>query len=264
MKKLLFFAFCTLLFSTKSNAIPPNWPKWVKQIFGCTYDPVPFKKCDPIPNHLGYCSCSYTYINGTSWLWGGCPDLVIPGVFEECETFRGRDKMQQDIDNANNIKIAEFYTGRILIDNNVNPLWTNPVNFNDSNILLDAVKYRMQLAGYIWNDSWLQLSSDPCPIPVSTQPTLLPQANTYISDGQCGQSITVTPNPSNGIFTVDFTNLALNVNTLDIINLSTQGIVFTTNTVSFPMQISIPQIIGQYCIRIYTSNGIYSKIILIQ
>ena len=97
----------------------------------------------------------------------------------------------------------------------------------------------MQLAGYIWNDSWLQLSSDPCPIPVSTQPTLLPQANTYISDGQCGQSITVTPNPSNGIFTVDFTNLALNVNTLDIINLSTQGIVFTTNTVSFPMQISI-------------------------
>ena len=245
-----------------------TYPKWLGEIFGCRWNPKAEVNCTPIPGNSGMCQCEYTFKNITgSWLWGACGDIVLINN-TACEWYPHQALFEELVDKFHKKMVADYYADRIGVDSEVDSLWTDSTNFNDSTTFFNAIKYRVELAGYVWDDNWMTLSNDPCPVPIPTETVIDAQHHVYYNS-DCGTNLIVYPNPNNGVFTIDLENLGeLVVSKLEIIKASDFSVVYSNNSINLhyevTLTVTLPEDNGTYYILAYTANGILTKSIIIE
>lgn len=255
MKKitLLLFLFVATSAINHSQALP----NWVKQMFGCTWtwisQPQPV---EILPNGL----CRFEQaMYGSSWLWGDC-GVDVRSYTSSCELpYAGRPPLPEGPDFqliAN--EMGNLYSlGFTGVDSN----WINPTFLeNNPSELLEAIEYRLELAGYDYDPNWLNLIYEPCPVPAPTITIQLPQEYEYLII--C--PIVVYPNPTQGIFTIDLDANYQNTTKIEVVQNTTGTIVYTKdqNIISSEIIDITNELSGNYTIRVYTTAGMITEIIV--
>ncbi len=258
MKKIVLSLLLSVGTIAYSNAIP----KWLSEIFGCTWA--------WSGNAIGKGTdangmCKYERpMSGSSWLWGSCGTTMEKYTIPCDADPNFRPVRRRTYGEADYQFIANEMVALASNNYNVDPAWTDPIQLQESNTVLNAaVAFKLSLAGYTFDPNWLTLENEPCPVPQPTNAAVIPQYYTFIN-ADCTNNVAVYPNPNSGNFDLQINNYK-DVLSLQVIRISDMSSVLSlTSNFTFNNSIKLNTVAGLHYLRIVTLTGVIYKNILIQ
>lgn len=263
---------CCMLFLSQLKAIPPG--NWFYEIFGCTY-----YACN-IETHVVIGSvppmCYKTYdICSRSWLWGSCGTTYGGNTGEYACSMNVLPIIDADIASRKKQLWKMGLKDKIVAIEGLGypvPIgWKDTSNYDDSTTLKNIVVWRLRLAGYDANLSWLlgngvYIPGDP--LPHITLDVLVPQAeeyggggvpsqnqNTSISQLVSNYNLVVFPNPSNSNSSIKISFQTQSIYCVNIFD-SEGKLVYSNNDYSDLSDINIENWSkGIYFVKTSNSNG---------
>lgn len=253
MKKLFLIVMLFAVTSAANRA--QAVPKWLGEMFGCSWQWIG----SPSYTVLANGQCKFTQsVTGSSWLWGSCGTETYEWV-TNCETpFMNRPPLPEGPSYQMVAGTLENLRGVGYVE--IDPNWTDPEYLESyPGEFQEAVVYRLYLAGYIYNSNWEYLVEEPCPVPGPSTTVYVAQANVFFN--QCPLSI--SPNPSTGVFTVDISGFYNNVTKIQVVSNSTSQVIYQKLTgfaASEQVDISSEDE-GYYTLIVYTLSGNVTELI---
>lgn len=236
-------------------------PKWLNEMFGCswTWSSLATPKGT---NDIGLCKYE-RQMTGTSWLWGSC-GTVTEKYAIPCDADPNFRPIPVTYTTPNYQMIANEMAILEATNHPIDPDWKDTAKLRqDNKVLIGAISYKLELAGYTFDPIWLTLKDEPCPVPQPTNPILIPQNYSFINS-DCTNNVTISPNPNSGDFNLEINNYQ-DIISLQVIRQSDLSSVLSLNnnfTENIPINlITIP---GYHYIRIVTKTGVIFKTIMIQ